>query len=55
VIRDEGFVRALRFIWNVATHRAARQRVLKMRSVFRKYNQHLAAVVLVAIKPEDQL
>jgi hypothetical protein len=55
VIRDEGFFRALRFAWNVATHRAARQRVLKMRNVFRKYSQHLGAVVLVANKPEDQL
>jgi SAM-dependent methyltransferase len=54
IIRDEGFLRALRFAWNVATHRAARQRVLKMRRVFRKYSRHLAAVALVANKPKDQ-
>lgn len=54
LIKDEGLLRALRFVWNVATHAAARRRVLKMRRVFRKYNRHLAAVALVAMKPEDQ-
>jgi methyltransferase family protein len=54
LINDEGLLRALRFAWNVATHAIARRRVLKMRRVFRKYNRHLAAVALVAMKPEDQ-
>jgi hypothetical protein len=53
LIKDEGLVRAIRFAWNVATHAAARRRVLTMRRVFRKYNRHLAAVVLVAAKSED--
>jgi SAM-dependent methyltransferase len=53
LIKDEGLLRALRFAWNVATHAAARRRVLTMRRVFRKYNRHLAAVVLVATKLED--
>jgi SAM-dependent methyltransferase len=50
IVRDEGLLRALRFAWNVATHAAARCRVLKMRSIFRKYNQHLAAIAIVARK-----
>jgi hypothetical protein len=54
LIKDEGLVRAVRFAWNVATHAAARRRVLTMRRVFRKYNRYLAAVVLVAAKLEEQ-
>jgi SAM-dependent methyltransferase len=53
LIRDEGFLRAIRFVWNVAWHGQARRRVLAMRRVFRKYRQHLAAVALVAVKPEE--
>jgi len=56
LIRDEGLGRALRFVFNVATHSAARRRVLAMRRVFRKYADHLAAIALVAYKPsEDEL
>jgi SAM-dependent methyltransferase len=51
VIRDEGVLRALRFAFNVATHSAARRRVLKMRRVFRNYQGHLSAVAIVAVKP----
>jgi hypothetical protein len=40
----------LRFAFNVATHGAARRRVLKMRRVFRNYQQHLSAVAIVAVK-----
>jgi hypothetical protein len=50
LVKDEGLLRALRFAWNVATHAAARRRVLTMRSVFRKYRQHLAAIALVGVK-----
>lgn len=50
LIQDEGLWRALRFAFNVATHGAARRRVLKMRGVFRRYAEHLAAVALVAVK-----
>jgi SAM-dependent methyltransferase len=51
LVRDEGLLRAIRFVWNVARHAAARRRVLKMRRVFRKYSRHLAAIALVATKP----
>jgi SAM-dependent methyltransferase len=51
LVRDEGLLRAMRFVWNVARHAAARRRVLTMRRVFRKYARHLAAIALVATKP----
>jgi hypothetical protein len=53
LVKDEGLLRAMRFVWNVATHAAARHRVLKMRHVFRKYAAHLAAIALVASKPTE--
>lgn len=54
LVRDEGLLRATRFFWNVATHRAARRRVCAMRRLFRKYREHLAAVVLLAEKPKEE-
>jgi hypothetical protein len=51
IVKDEGLFRAIRFAWNVATHSAARKRVLNMRRVFRKYGQNLAAIAIVAEKP----
>jgi hypothetical protein len=51
LVQDEGLLRAVRFAWNVATHPAARRRVLSMRRVFRKYAANLAAVALIATKP----
>jgi SAM-dependent methyltransferase len=50
ILKDEGLFRAMRFAWNVATHSAARRRVLKMRGTFRKYKQHLATIAIVARK-----
>jgi len=50
LIQDEGLWGAARFAWNVATHSAARRRVLAMRRLFRKYRKHLAAIALVVRK-----
>jgi hypothetical protein len=55
LLKDEGLLRAVGFAWNIAMNPAARRRVLKMRSVFRKYNQYLAAVAIVAKKPGANL
>jgi SAM-dependent methyltransferase len=55
LIKDEGLLRTMRFAWNVATHPTARRRVLRMRNVFRKYNQYLAAIAIVAKKPNASL
>ena len=54
LVKDEGLLRAMKFAWNVATHAAARKRVLTMRRVFRKYGNHLAAIALIATKPEEK-
>ncbi|MBX3414792.1 MAG: class I SAM-dependent methyltransferase [Pirellulales bacterium] len=51
LVKDEGLLRAARFVWNVAWHAEARRRVLAMRKVFRRYRDHLCAVALVATKP----
>lgn len=51
LIRDEGFLRALRFVCNVIRKPAARRRVLSMRRMFRKHRDHLEAIAFVAVKP----
>lgn len=51
VIRDEGFWRTLRFVFNVLRTPEARSRVLQMRDVFRRHQKHLAAIMLIAEKP----
>jgi SAM-dependent methyltransferase len=50
LVEDEGLLGATRFLWNVATHAAARKRVLRMRRIFRKYRNYLAAVAFVGRK-----
>jgi ubiquinone/menaquinone biosynthesis C-methylase UbiE len=52
LIRDEGFWRALCFVFNVLRMPEARQRVFDMRRIFRKYHDHLAAITLVAVKSD---
>lgn len=51
LFQDEGIWRTLKFLFNALTHPAARQRILKMRSVFRRHATHLSAIMLVAQKP----
>lgn len=50
LIQDEGFWGALRFVGNVLRNKEARHRVKTMRKVFRKYEEHLAAIMLVGVK-----
>lgn len=50
MIRDEGVLRMLRIAGNLIRDREARRRVFQMRRVFRKYHEHLTAIVLVAAK-----
>ncbi len=52
LISDEGLIRAVRFAWNLAWDGCARRRVLEMRRAFRKFSGNLAAVAIVATKPE---
>ncbi len=51
LIADEGLFGALRFARNLLVHHDARQRVLGMRSTFRKHRERLAAVAIIAHKP----
>ncbi|QYJ14428.1 hypothetical protein Rxycam_00224 [Rubrobacter xylanophilus DSM 9941] len=51
ILRDEGPAGALRFAANLLRDRKARERVLAMRHIFRRYRSHIAAIVLVARKP----
>jgi phospholipid N-methyltransferase len=50
LVQDEGLFGAMRFVWNVARNPLARQRVLGMRQIFRKYRDHLAAIAIVGRK-----
>jgi ubiquinone/menaquinone biosynthesis C-methylase UbiE len=51
LVQDEGWIRALRFVFNVLRSSEARDRVLSMRRMFGKHRHHLAAVSYVAVKP----
>ena len=50
LVRDEGVGGALRFVWNLLRDSEARERVLEMRSVFRRQRKQLGAVAITAIK-----
>lgn len=53
LIQDEGLFRAMRFVWNVARDPQARKRITAMRRLFRKFRDHLSAIVIIAVKPPD--
>ncbi len=50
VVRDEGFIGAIRFAFNLLRRADARRRVFGMRRLFREYRQHLEAVAFVCEK-----
>ena len=54
VIADEGPVRTLKIMGNVARNGDARHRILGMRKTFRKYRDELAAIEVIARKPEAE-
>lgn len=51
MIQDEGLFRTLRFAFNMLRDKPARQRVFAMRRVFRTHAEHMAAIMLVGVKP----
>ncbi|WP_158167593.1 methyltransferase domain-containing protein [Mycolicibacterium smegmatis] len=53
VVADEGFLGALRIVFNALTHPAARKRVLGMRRTFNRYRDKLTAVAIVAVVPME--
>lgn len=50
IVRDEGLGRAIRFAWNVLRMPDARRRVFEMRSIFRKHENHMSAILLIGEK-----
>ena len=50
LLKDEGIGRTIGFFLRVARNRVARQRIKRMRSVFRTYEDNMAAIALVAIR-----
>ncbi len=54
LLHDEGLFRTCRFVWNLLRDGDARGRVKAMRGVFRKYEAHMAAIMLVACKAPTQ-
>ncbi len=55
LLKDEGFMSGLRFIFNAATDRVIRHRVQSMRRLFDKYGEHLGAISLVGSRETDVL
>jgi hypothetical protein len=52
ILSDEGPLGALRIAVNILRSRAARERVMAMRRVFRTYASKMCAVMIVARKPD---
>ncbi|MDX9704449.1 MAG: methyltransferase domain-containing protein [Weeksellaceae bacterium] len=50
MVEDEGFFRALKIGFNILTHPKAKKRILNMRSVFRKYSEHMNSIMIIAEK-----
>jgi len=50
LIQDEGFMGAVSFILKLISYSAARKRLLAMRSVLKKYENHIGAVAFVSEK-----
>ncbi len=50
IISDEGFFRALKIAFNIATHSKARKRIKQMRKSFVKNEQNMQAISIVAEK-----
>ena len=50
LLKDEGIARTIGFLLRVARNRVARQRIKRMRSVFRTYEDNMAAIALVATR-----
>ena len=54
LIADEGLAGALKFGWNLLINRDARRRVLAMRRAFRRFDAHLGAITIVAVKKRQE-
>lgn len=52
IIADEGFFRTLKIVFNILTHPKERAKILSMRKLFRKYQDHLCAFSFIMEKQE---
>ncbi|MBS1729741.1 MAG: class I SAM-dependent methyltransferase [Bacteroidetes bacterium] len=52
IIDDEGFYRYLKIMFNIMTHPQERKSILAMKNVFKKYQNHLNAISIIAEKIE---
>lgn len=52
MIQDEGFLGMLRIVKNLMFDKTAKQRVMHMRRVFKRYEEYLSAIMVIARKPE---
>lgn len=50
MLQDEGWLRTLKIGCNIITHPQARKRIMQMRRVFEKYQDHMNAIVVIAEK-----
>lgn len=50
IVEDEGFLRALKIGFNILLNPTARKRIMQMRKTFRKHQQHINAIALIAEK-----
>lgn len=50
IIDDEGFFRSLKIGFNILRNGKARKRILEMQKIFRKYDNHMNAIVIIAEK-----
>ncbi len=53
MLQDEGILRCLKIMCNVAKDPVLRQRILAIRRIFRKYKEHLGAISIVALRVEN--
>ncbi|MCC7533555.1 MAG: methyltransferase domain-containing protein [Bacteroidia bacterium] len=50
IIDDEGWMRTLKITFNILIHGSARKRILEMRKVFHKHQEHINSIVVIAEK-----
>lgn len=50
ILEDEGFFRTLKIGFKIITHPKALKRILGMKKIFRKYQRHMNAIVIISEK-----
>lgn len=50
MMKDEGILRSIKIAYNILTHPAEKQRIKKMREIFKKYEKEMTAFAIIAEK-----